>query len=109
MQEGWFKGSRSWRNNNPGNLRRGKFQSGQRDGFAYFRFYIIGFFALYWDLRQKAKGNTVTNLTGDSTLLELFEVYAPADDGNNPQGYAEAVARRLQIPTSTKLSWFLSQ
>src|SRR6185503_17234412 len=31
----------------------------------------------------------------EKTLLGLFNVYAPKEDGNNPRGYAEFVAGKL--------------
>lgn len=109
VQEGFYKSSRSWRNNNPGNLRASPFKKSMDDGFVVFSFYVVGWFALWWDLKMKCKGKTRTNLNGNSTLLELFNVYAPKSNGNNPSAYAEGVATRLGIPTSTQLKWFLEK
>ena len=100
-------GSRSYRNNNPGNLRRSKFQAGTRAGFSYFNSYEEGFKALMWDIEQKCKGNTSTGLGPEKTLLDLFKVYAPAEDQNDPTSYANTVAKKLGVPVSLKLKELL--
>ncbi len=38
------------------------------------------------------------------TLYEMFRVYAPASDGNDPERYARYVASRLGIPPDQVLS-----
>lgn len=83
--------SLSWRNKNPGNLRSSPFQAGTRDGFAYFRNDYLGLMALQWDLIQKAKGNTVTNLNGESSIDDLINVWAPPNDNNNTTAYINYV------------------
>jgi hypothetical protein len=61
------------------------------------------------DLRGKFSGRNEHHLNGDSTLLQLFEVYAPAADHNVPLAYAQFVAHWLtlalgkEIHTSTTL------
>ena len=94
--EGWFKGSRSQRNNNPGNLRSSPFQSGIRDNFSYFKNFDTGWHALIWDIDWKFTGRTSSRLNGNSTLLEFFQVYAPAGDNNNPKAYVLAVVADLR-------------
>jgi hypothetical protein len=37
------------------------------------------------------------------TLLEMFRVFAPAEDGNRPESYAKVVARRAGIPLDRPL------
>lgn len=37
------------------------------------------------------------------TIAEMFQKYAPADDANDPDGYAAFVARRLGVTPSTRL------
>ena len=105
--EGWKMGSISWRNNKPGNLRWSRFANGTRANFATFNSYIVGWIALWYDLHMKCLGKTRTGLNGNSTLLALFNVWAPSSDGNDPDAYARAVARRLKIPATTPLRWFL--
>ena len=97
-------GSHSWRNHNPGNLRASPFSIGTKNGFAVFKTDADGFFALHWDIRQKAKGNTVTGLNGDSTLADLIYVWAPASDGNNPEQYLIDIVLMSGIDRQTKLS-----
>ena len=108
MAEGWTPGSRSWRNNNPGNLRWSKFQKGQRDGFAYFESFAAGWLALWFDLFCKCQGKTSTGLTGESNLFQLFDKWAPASDGNDPTKYALTVAVRLGVSPFEKLKWFIA-
>ena len=38
------------------------------------------------------------------TLVEMFRVYSPSADGNEPEAYASAVGARLGIPTDVPLS-----
>ena len=101
--EGWYPGSRSFRNNNPGNLRSSKFQAGQRDGFAFFKSCAIGQSALLWDLRQKCLGNTRTALTPESTLRDLIFTWSETDQ----KPYLDFVCQELKIGSTFKLKNFL--
>jgi len=108
--EGWYppgrtpfpSGSLSWRNNNPGNLRLTAYQrrvygaeQGQ-GGFARFPSYEVGLQALMDDLRAKITGNSAhINYRTNPTFLTYIRVYAPKDDGNNPNGYTQALIRSL--------------
>ena len=67
----------------------------------------MGWLALWYDLYKKCRGETITGLNGNSTLLELFAKYAPASDRNDPGAYARKVASDLFISTAYPLSWFL--
>jgi len=107
VYEGWRPNSRAWRNNNPGNLRSSPFELDKRENFSRFDTFLSGWLALYWDLFQKAQGNTRTQLNGDSSLYELFAVWAPSSDGNAPRRYAEWVGARLDVSPHIALSWFL--
>lgn len=93
--EGWYPGSRSYRNNNPGNIRPGSLSLGQigidSGGFAIFPDYETGYDALVNDIYAKFTGHTRTGLGPDSTAVQFFQVYAPATDNNNPTAYATAV------------------
>lgn len=113
--EGWFapgeggfkEGSRSYRHHNPGNLRSSPFAKRIQDGYAVFTNDIIGMHALQWDIIQKAKGNTVTKLNGDSTLAQLIEVYAPTADANNPIQYLLHVQKLTGFSGTMRLAEFL--
>lgn len=110
--EGWISGLEiyghkniatvAYRNHNPGNLRASPFALGKRDGFAVFLDDNTGFFALLWDLRAKATGNTRSNLNGDSTIAELIEVYAPSSE-NDTEAYIKHVQELSGLPRDTKL------
>lgn len=107
------KGSLSYRNNNPGNLRLSKYQAGQRNGYAYFDTYDVGWDALLFQLRLVAEGKSPAynsairrngwNLLDSSelSLLQFFEIYAPASDNNVPASYAQAVAGKIGVPVMT--------
>lgn len=114
--EGWFapgeggfkEGSRSYRHHNPGNLRSSPFQKSVKDGYAVFNNDTVGMLALQWDIIQKAKGNTVTKLNGESTLAQLIEVYAPKEDNNNPISYLLDIQKRTGFSATMRLAEFLA-
>lgn len=84
------------RNNNPGNLKYG-------GKFAQFESPSAGWDALANDLYGKMTGNTQTRLTPKSTLLDLFSVWAPASDNNNPTQYAQFIAREVGVSPYTSI------
>lgn len=105
---GYPRGSISFRNNNPGNLRYSPKQSGSQYGFSKFPTYAAGWNALIWDLTQKCHGNTRTGLNGQSTLMQLLAVYAPAADHNNPEAYMMFVQGETGFPPTMKLAELLN-
>lgn len=111
--EGWRQGTRSWRNRNPGNLRPyAAGQAADADGYRIFDSLAQGWMALLNDLQAKFNGSH--NLTLQSTLLDLLNIYAPAGDNNNPNEYALFVARWTsaalgrQITPQTTLGEYLN-
>jgi hypothetical protein len=50
-----------------------------------------------------------SNFNNTSTLQDLFNVWAPASDGNDPNNYASIVAKQLGIDSSTPLSQLQSK
>lgn len=109
VHEGWFEGSRSWRNKNPGNLKWvGQTGSiGQdKQGFALFRTEADGFAALVRMLTRAAQGQSKV-YKPTMTLTEFFGTYAPSADHNNPDQYAQAVATKLGVPVIWTLLDFL--
>jgi hypothetical protein len=109
IHEGWYQGSRSYRSNNPGNLRWSKYQDGIQSGYSYFSTYQKGWDALIFDLKCKCLGNTKTGLGPDSTLLEFCEVWAPSFDKNNPKVYAEFLASKLNLSIYSRLKEIYSE
>lgn len=88
--EGWHKGSRAWRNRNPGNLRPTILaQPRDAENYRIFGSMSQGWEALCNDLSAKFDGSH--GLTPNSTLLDLLNVYAPAGDQNDPTAYAKFV------------------
>lgn len=103
--EGWFVGSRSYNNNNPGNLRFvGQLKAIGQDskGFARFRTYEDGFFTLCEMLRNCASGKSKI-YKPTMTLKDFFSVYAPSFDGNQPEIYANFVINKLKVPKETQI------
>ena len=114
--EGWFAGSRAYRNNNPGNLRYtpytielGAYSKDDRN-FCIFRNYDAGFNALkqlVWDatnMRLRAyRLYTEAQKKDAITMLDFFNVYAPPSDANEPNAYALYVASQLGVSPQIKL------
>ena len=93
-------GTRSWRNNNPGNLRNSSFSIrhgslGEAGGFAVFSSEDVGWEALLALLR----GATYQALT----LEQAIETYAPPDE-NDTVRYLTFLAGKLDVPASMRLS-----
>ena len=100
--EGWFTGSRSYRNNNPGNIRNKDgdylvFNTPQ-DGFDYFCDYLT---------RACEGKHEAYPMGGETTLLGFMEIYAPADDQNDPDTYAHFIALRLGVEKTIKIKELL--
>lgn len=110
--EGWdpnepnskTQGSRSYRNHNPGNLRRSPFAHSIVDNFAVFRNDFVGFMAFHWDLMQKARGHTVTGLNGESTVKDLIYTWAPPSDGNDSEKYLKYIVKKSGLSAETTLA-----
>lgn len=100
IHEGWIppnpknpRGSTSYRNNNPGNLRFvGQRESVGKDerGFAIFPNFEAGKRALLSDLNAKFTRNPNLTIEG------LIHVYAPASDNNNEKAYVDFIKSYLQ-------------
>lgn len=97
--EGWNPGSRSFKNNNPGNCRYSTvgytavYKPVLKDpqNFAVFKDYATGW--LY--LRNLVKERIAAH--PEWSLKDFFAVYAPASDDNDPVAYAAAVAKQLGV------------
>jgi len=92
----------SWRNHNPGNLRKSPWAVGESDGFAVFVNDEVGFYALVWDLHQKALGNTTTGLNGQSTIYQLIKTYS-GESEDIVLNYATFIEKRTGLSMNTKL------
>ncbi len=102
-QEGYYPGSRSWRNSNPGNLRpNGMMFAGQTgvdpDGFAIFSNYQAGYNALITDLQ------THFNRNPGQTLADFIRSYASSSPADQQASYIAALASGLGISADTPLS-----
>lgn len=116
--EGWFpmqgggingnEPSLSYRNHNPGNLRKSQFAIGERGGFAVFENDIIGFMAMAWDIHAKARGNTVTGLNGESTIADLIKVWAPPIE-NDTEAYISHVELLTGMSRKTQLKTIIGK
>ncbi len=114
-QEGWqpinpatgFAGSASYRRHNPLNLRASPFSIATENGYCVFKSDADGYAAAEWDIRQKALGNTRSGLTGNSTLRDFIRVWAPTEDGNNPESYLQNVLTHTGFKDNMVLSSLL--
>ncbi len=104
--EGWFPGSRSQRNNNPGNFRCSKLMTELGaircdDNFSVFPNYETGWKALVQFITYACKNEL--RAYKDKTIYGFFEVYAPSGDNNTPRRYAEIVAKAVGVSPNTKM------
>lgn len=104
--EGYYPGSTSYRNNNPGNLRYvGQANTTGRDirNFAIFSTYADGYQALKMMLVNACTGKSqVYNPT--DTLYQFYAKYAPDSDGNNSRQYADTVALAIGVSPTVSIS-----
>ena len=90
----------SFRCNNPGNIRFGKFAQNHgaidADGYAKFPTAIEGTAALL----EILSGGMYRNLD----LVRVFQRFAPTGDNNNPDAYAHFVSARSGVPLDVMLA-----
>lgn len=98
-QEGWFPGSVSYRNNNPGNL----MYAGQPgsigadpNGFAIFPDFQTGWQALLNQISLDASRGL--------SIFQFTSKYAPAAAGNDPTAYANSLAAATGVSPSDSLA-----
>jgi hypothetical protein len=107
--EGFFPGSASYRNNNPGNFRCSNLVMGEFgakecvNNLAVFASYDEGWKALQQFLIYACTGE-LRSYKPTMTLLDFYKVYAPSSDNNNPLNYATCVANDLGVSIDTKIS-----
>ena len=80
------------RNANPGNL---EIPGSTKDarGYTIFPDFATGYAALLHELRGKFSGQNAHGIGPASTLLDLFNIYAPPSDNNPTNVYAAFVAK----------------
>ena len=92
-------GSRSWRNNNPGNMRASSGlihgANGISDGFLVFPDVETGLNAI----SKLFKSKNYISLT----LAGAMQRYAPSADNNNPERYAKNISQRTGISVNAKI------
>ncbi len=99
------KGTRAWKNKNPGNLRfiGQKLAIGHDDkNFCIFKTYQDGYDTLKAMLVRASSGGSQT-YNPNMTLYQFFAKYAPSSDGNYPKHYAEVVAKRIGVSASVQI------
>ena len=102
--EGFYKdGSRSRRQNNPGNLRTWGRKTPVVDGFCNFPTPAEGWTALRRQVEKNiGRGLTLYEFFGGKP--NVYPGYAPDSDGNRSRHYAEFVAQRVKIPADVPLN-----
>lgn len=100
--EGYFPGSRSFRNKNPGNLKYTSYTAElgatgkDQDNFCRFASIEQGTKALIQLIRD-AKNGLLKAYKPEMTITQFFEVFAPTSDRNQPIAYAQDVARKVGV------------
>jgi len=99
VNEGWYPGSRSYRNNNPGNLEIDGDAGRDSGGYGIFSSYNAGRNALVADLKAKVRNYR------SWTLYQVMARYAPPSE-NNTTAYTNRVAAALggSVTPSTLVS-----
>lgn len=108
--EGWYQGSRSYRNLNPANAKYvGQYTAigKDKDGFAIFPTYEAGWNYLIKILTNACTGKSKV-YSKEMTLLEFFSKYAPASDNNDSNRYAQVVADKLGVDIHYKIKNLIS-
>lgn len=103
--EGWYPGSRSYRNLSPGNIKYiGQKRAIGKDsaGFCIFSSYEDGFAELK-DIVLRCKNGESSVYKQSFNFYDFFNIYAPSSDNNNPKIYAEFVASFVGVPPKTKI------
>ena len=99
--EGFYPGSTSYRNNNPGNMRYSTYcQSLGATGmtlshFAIFPNLTVGFNALCQFIKDAANDKLI--MGKNLTLQQFMDKYAPVTDGNDPHKYANFIAKSIGV------------
>lgn len=117
-REGWFPGSDSYENNNPGNLKYlGQtlaINTGPKNGsvFCKFKTYADGYKTLYDMFLADCTGKSSVHPMTE-TILEYYQGiiehgiyvngYAPASDNNDPVSYANDAAEAMGVPVTTQI------
>lgn len=99
--EGWFPGSLSFQNNNPGNLR----PAGQPDCTSVST--ASGLFCSFPSLQsgQQALDNQIAlDASRGLTIQQFAAKYAPAQDSNDPASYAAQLAAATGLSVNDPLS-----
>lgn len=98
--EGWYPGSVSYRNNNPGNLRYPTpilgATSVDQNGFLVFPDYATG--------RAAEEHQITLDASRGMSILDFTNKYAPASDSNDPSSYAASIADASGVSMNDPLS-----
>jgi hypothetical protein len=103
-------GTRSWKNNSPGNLRYTLYSIGlgalskDAQNFAIFPSLPVGTAALERLLYDAATGKLAPTYLSTMTLRQCMRVYAPAADHNDPDAYAVFIANDMGISPETVIA-----
>ena len=91
------------RNNNPGNLRYGGINWNGLDGTPENTWDFCKFRHPWFGIRAASRNARTQVRKGFNTPSALFNIWAPASDGNQPDKYAQYVAGKMGISTETLL------
>ncbi len=93
--------------NNPGNLRFiGQKYAVNDNGFCKFDTYQHGYEALRAQIVSACSGNN-KYYNPNGNFYDFYDVYAPAEDNNNPKTYAEFIAKYIGVSPLTIIKTML--
>lgn len=97
------RGTPAWQNNNPGNcVYIGQPHAVKNGRFAKFDTYTNGYTYLKNMLINACTGKSKI-YNPDMTLLQFYDIYSPASDGNDPVSYAAQVANAIGCTVGTQI------
>ena len=102
-------GTRTWRNNNPGNVRPGDIS--KKHGAIGFATGDTGVFAVFPDMEtgRRAMRDALKINFSDRNLRRLVKRYAPESDGNDEEKYTAFLKKQTGIPDEKILKDFTEQ
>lgn len=89
--------NKNFMNCNPGNIRSPLWKVKDTGGYDIYPDVVWGYEALLDDLSGKFTGKNSHGLGPQSTLGQLFQIYAPTADQNDPASYASFIATWLTM------------
>ncbi|HEB72964.1 MAG TPA: hypothetical protein ENI77_10140 [Nitrospirae bacterium] len=95
-----IKGTRGWRNNNPGNIVCGTFSKGEG------AIGCDGIFAIFSDIETGDRAQSTLLRGGaykNKSIKEVIKIYSPPEGGNPTEKYIQYVTEKSGLPENKKI------